>query len=403
MKIDTSSEKIKNLLSRGVEEAVSIKSLEEKLKSGKKLRVKLGADPSRPDLHLGHAAVLRKLKEFQYLGHQIVFIIGDYTGMIGDPSGKSATRPQLSSKEVNENAKTYLKQVGRILDIKKTEIRRNSEWYSKMKFSETLSLTSKFSVQRLLERDDFSKRIKENRELHVHELLYPIMQAYDSVAIKADVELGGTDQKFNLLAGRKLQRRLNMPEQDIVTIPLLVGLDGKNKMSKSLDNYIGITESADSMYGKVMSIPDELIVHYFELATELSAEEARKIKEELKSSNNNPRDVKMRLAREIIKLYHSEAMALKAENNFIDVFQKKETPVEMAEYRLKEKTLNIIDLLLQIKLASSKGEARRLLDQKGVVVDNAIIDDAKATIEISRDGVIVRKGKRHFVKVKRDS
>lgn len=403
MKIDTSSEKIKNLLSRGVEEAVSIKSLEEKLKSGKKLRVKLGADPSRPDLHLGHAAVLRKLKEFQDLGHQIVFIIGDYTGMIGDPSGKSVTRPQLSSKEVNENAKTYLKQVGRILDIKKTEIRRNSEWYSKMKFSETLSLTSKFSVQRLLERDDFSKRIKENRELHVHELLYPIMQAYDSVAIKADVELGGTDQKFNLLAGRKLQRRLNMPEQDIVTIPLLVGLDGKNKMSKSLDNYIGITESADSMYGKVMSIPDELIVHYFELATELSSEEARKIKEELKSSNNNPRDVKMRLAREIIKLYHSEAMALKAENNFIDVFQKKETPVEMAEYRLKEKTLNIIDLLLQIKLASSKGEARRLLDQKGVVVDNAIIDDAKATIEISRDGVIVKKGKRHFVKVKCDS
>lgn len=401
MKIDTSPEKIKSILGRGVEEVVSVKSLEEKLKSGKKLRVKLGADPSRPDLHLGHAAVLRKLKEFQDLGHQVVFIIGDYTGLIGDPSGKSKTRPQLSSKEVNENAKTYLKQVGKILDIKKTEVRRNSEWYAKLEFHEVLGLTAKFSVQRLLERDDFSKRIKENRELHVHELLYPIMQAYDSVMIKADVELGGTDQKFNVLAGRKLQRRLGLPEQDVVTIPLLVGLDGKNKMSKSLDNYIGINEAPDSMYGKVMSIPDELILHYFELSTEVSTVEMEKIKKELQSADNNPRDIKMRLAREIIKIYHSEKAALRAEENFVKIFQKKETPQEMLEYNIREQEMNIIDLLIQVKLAASKGEARRLVSQKGVSINNLIIDDANKIIEISKDGVVVKKGKRHFVKIKK--
>jgi len=318
-------------------------------------------------LHLGHAAVLRKLKEFQDLGHQIVFIIGDYTGMIGDPSGKSMTRPQLSSQEINKNAKTYLAQVGKILDIKKTEIRKNSEWYSKMKFHEVLHLTAKFSVQRLLERDDFHKRIQENRELHVHELLYPIMQAYDSVVIEADVELGGTDQKFNVLAGRKLQRRLELPEQDVMTIPLLVGLDGKNKMSKSLDNYIGITEPADSMYGKIMSIPDSVIIHYFELATQLATEEIGKIKRELESPKCNPRDSKMRLAREVITLYYSKDAAAKAEKHFIQVFQKKELPDAMRECVIEENTISLIDLLVRAKFAASNGEARRLIAQKGKI------------------------------------
>lgn len=399
MKIITSPEKIKELLTRGVEEVISSKSLEEKLKSGRKLRVKLGADPSRPDLHLGHAAVLRKLKQFQDLGHQIVFIVGDYTGLIGDPSGKSVTRPQLSVQEVKKNAQTYLKQVGKVLDVKKTEIRKNSEWYSKMKFSGVLDLVAKFSVQRLLERDDFSKRIKENRELCMHELLYPVMQAYDSVAIQADVEIGGTDQKFNLLAGRKLQRRLEMPLQDVMTIPLLVGLDGKNKMSKSLDNYIGITESANSMYGKVMSIPDELMVHYFELATTLSSEAIQDITRQLLSAHINPRDVKMRLAREIISLYHSETSVREAEREFIKVFQKKEIPEEMIEYKAPSHKMAIVDLLLHAKLASSKGEARRLLGQKGITIDGKIAANADELITIPAQGLIIKKGKRHFAKV----
>lgn len=400
MRINTSPEKIRELLTRGVEEIISLENLEKKLQSGKKLRVKLGADPSRPDLHLGHAAVLRKLREFQDLGHQIVFIIGDYTGMIGDPSGKSTTRPQLSSQEVKKNAKTYLAQVGKILNIKKTEIRRNSEWYTKMKFHEVLNLTAKFSMQRLLERDDFHKRIQENRELHVHELLYPIMQAYDSVAIKADVELGGTDQKFNVLAGRKLQRRLGLPEQDIITIPLLVGLDGKNKMSKSLDNYIGITEPADSMYGKIMSIPDEVIVRYFELATRLSMEEIEKTKKNLQSPEQNPRDIKMRLAREVVAIYHSKKVAVEAEKNFIQVFQKKEAPDAIRECVIQEKKIPLIELLVHAKFASSNGEARRLIAQKGISIDDKVIEDAQTIVEVPRGGIVVKRGRRHFVKVK---
>lgn len=400
MPINTSPEKIHELLARSVEEIISRENLEKKLRSGKKLRVKLGADPSRPDLHLGHAVVLRKLREFQDLGHQIVFIIGDYTGMIGDPSGKSTTRPQLSSQEVNKNAKTYLAQVGKILDIKKTEIRRNSEWYAKMKFHEVLNLTGKFSVQRLLERDDFHKRIRENRELRVHELLYPIMQAYDSVMIKADVELGGTDQKFNVLAGRKLQRRLELPEQDIVTIPLLVGLDGKNKMSKSLDNYIGITEPAGSMYGKIMSIPDTALVHYFELATQLTAEEIESIKKELRLPQCNPRDIKMRLAREVVALYHSARAAAEAEQHFIQVFQKKELPDVMRECVIREEKIPLTDLLVRAKFASSNGEARRLITQKGISIDDTVIDDARKIIEVPKKGIVIKKGRRHFVKVK---
>lgn len=397
MKIDTSSQKIKELLTRGIEEVISLKSLEKKLKSGKKLRVKLGADPSRPDLHLGHAVVLRKLKEFQDLGHQIVFIIGDYTGMIGDPSGKSATRPQLSLKEVEKNAQTYFKQVGKILDIKKAEIRKNGEWFSKMKFSEVLSLTSQFTVQRILERDDFTNRIKDNHELGIHELLYPIMQAYDSVAISADVEIGGTDQRFNMLTGRKLQRRLNLPEQDVITVPLLIGLDGKNKMSKSLDNYIGITEPADSQYGKIMSISDDLITNYFELATELPIKEINNVKAKLKTAN--PRDIKMQLAREVAGIYHGQKEASAAESNFVKVFQKKDLPDEMREKKVKNKEWNIVDLLLETKLAPSKNEARRLISQKGISVDGKNINESNEIIKVSGKGVVVKKGKRFFVKV----
>ena len=266
-------QKIDEVLSRRVAEVVVKDELRRKLQSGKKLRIKFGADPSRPDLHLGHSVVFNKLKEFQTLGHQIIFLIGDYTGLIGDPSGKSKTRPQLSEAEVKENAKTYLEQVGKVLDVSRAEVRFNSEWFKKMSFAELLRLTARFTAARILERDDFSKRFKSGIDIGLHELLYPVMQAYDSVALQADVELGGTDQKFNLLAGRELQKKIGQTPQDIMTMKILVGLDGREKMSKSLGNFIGICESAGQQFGKVMSLPDEQIIPYFELATELSDRE----------------------------------------------------------------------------------------------------------------------------------
>ena len=390
--------KIKNLLTHNAEEVIIKTDLEKKLNSGKKLRIKLGCDPSRPDLHLGHSIVLKKLKEFQDLGHQVVFIIGDYTGMIGDPSGKSKTRPALSSKEVKKNAKSYFAQVGKILDIKKTEIRYNSEWFSKLNFEDTLKLLSFFTVARILERDDFSKRLKGGIDIATSEMLYPVMQAYDSIMIKSDVEIGGTDQKFNMLAGRDLQRKMNMPEQNVLTTPLLVGLDGKEKMSKSLDNYISITEEPNSMFGKIMSISDEMIFYYFKLLTNLSENELTKVESELKDPSKNPRDIKVELAKNIITIYHDKRSAEKAEEEFNKIFRDKKKPTDIKECKIKSKKLKVVDILVETKLANSKGNARRLVEQGGVRIDDTVQKDFEKEIEIE-NGMIVQVGKRRFVKI----
>lgn len=391
--------KIKTLLTHNTEEVIIKTDLEKKLNSGKKLRIKLGCDPSRPDLHLGHSIVLRKLKEFQNLGHQVVFIIGDYTGMIGDPSGKSKTRPALSSEKVKENAKSYFTQVGKILDVKKTEIRYNSEWFSKLNFEDILKLTSKFTVARILERDDFSKRLKEGTDIATSEMLYPVMQAYDSIMIKSDLEIGGTDQKFNMLAARDLQRKMNLPEQNILTTPLLVGLDGKEKMSKSLDNYIGIIEEPNSMFGKIMSISDEMIFYYFKLLTNLDENELAQIKSALKDSSKNPRDIKVELAKNIITTYHNKKSAKKAEEEFNKIFRDKQKPSDIEEIKLEIGNWKLVDLLYELKIVSSKGEARRLVQQGGIKIDDIVQKDFEKEIKV-KDEMIAQVGKRRFVKIK---
>lgn len=397
-KISTDEQEIAKLLAHNTEEVIVKNSLKKRLSSGKKLRIKLGCDPSRPDLHLGHSIVIGKLKEFQAMGHQVVFIIGDYTGMIGDPSGKSKTRPALSKAEVQKNAKTYLKQVGKILDVNKTEIRFNSEWHSKLNFEDILKLTGKFTVARILERDDFTKRIKSGTDIAVSEMLYPMMQAYDSVMIKADIEIGGTDQKFNLLTGRELQKKMGLPEQDVITCPLLVGLDGKEKMSKSLDNYIGIAEKADSMFGKIMSISDDMIFYYFKLLTVKTDKELKELSLILKNRTQNPRDLKVQLAKEIIAIYHSAEKAEKAEKEFNQIFRDKEKPTDIPETRIERKDLPILDLIMEAKLATTKSEARRLVEQGGVKINDEIQKDFKKAVTIE-DGIILQVGKRKFAKI----
>lgn len=387
------------LLSRNIEEVIVKPHLEERLKKGEKLRIKLGADPTAPDLHLGHSVVLRKLKEFQDLKHKIVFIIGDFTAKIGDPTGRLKTRPALSDAEIKKNAETYFKQVGKILNIKKTEIRYNSEWFAKEGWSDVLKLVSKFTVARILERDDFAKRLKQGIDIGVHEILYPIMQAYDSVQVCADVEIGGTDQKFNMLTGRDLQRKLKFPEQDVITVPLLVGLDGKEKMSKSKGNYIALFDSPNEMYGKIMSIPDNLIIQYFKLLTDVEAFEIKQMEEQLENSLINPRDLKARLAREVVILYHGIDKALTAEKEFEKIFKKKEKPTKIPEIKIKEKKLRLVDLLLRVKLVTSKSEARRLISQGGVKIDSRIIKEWNQIVEV-KPGMVIQVGKRRFMKIR---
>lgn len=389
---------IKRLLGRGIEEVIVREHLTNDLKKGTALRIKLGADPTAPDLHLGHAVVLRKLREFQELGHTVVFIIGDYTALIGDPSGKSKTRPQLDAKTIAQNAKTYFAQVGKILDLKKTEVHYNSEWFRVMSVADLIRLAAQISTQRTLERDDFTKRLKEGIEIAQHELLYPLMQAYDSVVIKASVEIGGTDQKFNMLSGRELQKKTGLDPQDVITCPLLIGTDGEKKMSKSLGNYIGLSDAPADMFGKVMSIPDKLIIHYFELATDLGEEEIAAFKKELESGEN-PRDIKARLASEIVGLYHGAKAAKVAEEAFERVFSKKEIPRDVSETRVKKSSINILELLVGIKLVSSKGEARRVVEQGGLKVEGLVISDIQAQVEIKKGGVLIQKGKKTFLRV----
>ncbi len=384
-------------------EIINDDELKERLKRGKKLRVKLGADPTAPDLHLGHYVVLRKLMDFQELGHTVVFIIGDFTALIGDPSGRSKTRPPLTREQIEENAKTYFEQVFKILDKNKTEIHFNSEWLSKIDLEKWIRISSKFTVARILERDDFLNRYKSGIPIFFHEFFYPVMQAYDSVAIEADVELGGTDQKFNLMMGRRLQEAFDMEPQIAIIMPILRGLDGVKKMSKSLGNYVGITEDPDSMYGKIMSIPDELISEYFFLVLDRSEEEAKEIERIIKSGKENPMNLKMELARGVVELFHSKDAAIKAESNFKKVFSKREIPdeiesIEVSDF-VKDGKLDLVNLLYSKGIVKSKSEARRLISQGGVKINDVKHTDPKTLVPF-KDGDVLKVGKRKFFRLK---
>jgi len=389
------------IIKRGTEEILLESELSERLASGRRLRVKAGFDPTAPDLHLGHTVLINKLRQFQDLGHEVLFLIGDFTGMIGDPSGKNSTRPPLSRKDVIENARTYKSQIFKILDRKKTRIELNSKWLGKMKASDVVKLASQYTVARMLERDDFSKRYKGGQPIAIHEFLYPLIQGYDSVALKADVELGGTDQKFNLLVGRELQKEFSQPPQVIITMPLLEGTDGVNKMSKSQGNYIGINEPADEMFGKLMSISDTLMWRYFDL---LSFEHPDKISSMKRSVEEgvNPRDIKFELAKEIVSRFHGGAKAGRdAMQNFIARFQQKEMPTNISEIELagNGRGLALTRLLKEAGLTASTSEAMRLIKQGGVRIDGEKVDDPAQEIRPGQSHVF-QVGKRKFVRVR---
>ncbi|MCD6449094.1 MAG: tyrosine--tRNA ligase [Thermotogaceae bacterium] len=385
------------ILKRNVVDLVSEEELLERLKEGRALNVKLGVDPSRPDLHLGHAVVLRKLREFQDLGHHVILIIGDFTGMIGDPSGRNETRPMLTEEEVKENARSYAEQAFKILDPEKTELRYNSEWLAPMRFADVIKLASKYTVARMLERDDFSKRFKEGVPISIAEFLYPLAQAMDSVAVKADVELGGTDQLFNLLVGRKIMEESGLKPQIVMTMPIVEGTDGKMKMSKSYGNYIAFNDTPKDMFGKLMSIPDDLITKYMRLLTDIPINEIERYEREMKEKRINPRDVKMLLAYEITKHFYGEDEAEKAKEEFINVFSKKELPSDMDEVEVINGE-SMVNLLVRIGAASSKSEAKRLINQGGVKLDGERIPDIKYSLNINEERVL-KVGKRKFYKL----
>lgn len=390
-----------DLIRRGISEIIPenalIEKLEKSIKQNKPLVVKLGCDPSRPDLHLGHSVVLRKLRHFQDLGHEAILIVGDFTGMIGDPSGKSKTRPSLTLEETRKNGQSYFEQATKILSTKNVKMLYNSEWLGKMNFADVIMLASKYTVARMLERDDFEKRYREGEPISIHEFLYPLAQAMDSVAIQADVELGGTDQKFNLLVGRDIQREFGQDPQVAITLPILTGTDGVEKMSKSLDNYIGLTDLPSEMYGKTLSIPDNLIYDYFLLTTDVSDDQLKKIKKQIEV---HPRDAKRLLARTLVEIYWSKEAAQKAEEEFDRIFVKKEIPDVLEEFQINsnQKEINIIELLTLTKLVSSKSEARRMIEQGGVSIDGVKIEEINKIVHITRD-FILKVGKRKFLKI----
>lgn len=363
------------------------------------LRCKLGIDPSAPDIHLGHAVVLQKMKIFQEMGHQLVIILGDFTGLIGDPTNRSETRPQLSREEVLANARTYQEQIFKIIDQEKTELHFNSQWLGKLNFSEVLRIASTYTVARMLEREDFTKRYRENLPIAIHEFFYPLMQGYDSIAVKADIEFGATEQKFNLLMGRHLQKEYGQEPQVALTMPILVGTDGVQKMSKSLGNYIGISEPPEEIYGKVMSIADETMPEFFHLGTALSAAEAGRIIDDYRKGRLHPRDAKMRLAREIVGLYHGDAAAARAEDNFKQIFQRGEMPEEMPLFRFKTgSTADLVSLLVKTDLVSSKSEARRLIRQGGVRINGEQVTKIEAAVR-AKGELILQIGKRKFARI----
>lgn len=394
MKTNTDPQKIAELLSRGVEEVIEKEVLRKKLLSGKKLRIKFGIDPTGSQLHIGHAVPLRKLKQFQEMGHEVILLIGDYTAMIGDPTGRDSTRPILSNEDIKKNMETYVEQAGKVLDVSRIEIRRNSEWYGAPNFTALLmELTSKITVARILERDDFQKRLKEGSDIAMQEIMYPLLQGYDSVALKADVEMGGTDQKFNLLMGRKMQKKYDQPEQDILTVPLLEGTDGEKKMSKSYGNFIALNDPAEEMFGKVLSIPDSLVIKYFELTTDEPMNLIEDYKRQLEKGEN-PMKIKIELAKALTKLYHSEAGAKKGEENFRKVFQEKSKPQEIPE--LKPSALDIITVLVESGICKSKSEARQVIGQGGVKINDEKVVAIDAQVKM---GDVVQKGSRFFVKI----
>lgn len=404
------AEKQLEIIKRGTVEVIPEELLKKKLERSyqqrKPLRIKQGFDPTAPDIHLGHTVGLRKLKQFQDLGHQIVLIVGDYTARVGDPSGRSATRPQLSGVEVEKNAATYMSQFFKVLDKRKTEVRKNGEWFAPMSFEYVLKLLSHFTVARMLERDDFEKRYKSGSPISVHELLYPIMQAYDSVAVEADLEIGATEQKFNLLAGRQLQEEFSQEPQVVLTLPILVGTDGVNRMSKSSGNYIGIDEPSEEIYGKTMSIPDNQIYHYFELATDVPATELEKIKTALSEKKTNPMEIKKQLAHTLVRMYHGEAEARKARESFERVFSKKEIPEDVPVFPLPagEDGMPIIKLLTESGLVVSASEGRRLVEQGAVELDSERISDIqyKVPARFWKEEKILRVGKRRFLRLIED-
>ena len=392
-----------DIIKRGVVEIIPedelVKKIEKSLKTSKPLNIKLGCDPSRPDLHIGHSVVIRKLAQFQELGHQAILIIGDFTGMIGDPSGRNATRPALTLEATRINGNSYFEQASKILHKEKTKIVYNSEWLGKMSFEDVIKLASKYTVARMIERDDFTKRFKAGEPISVHEFLYPLAQAIDSVAIESDVELGGTDQKFNLLVGRDIQREYGIEPQVILTMPLLVGIDGVEKMSKSYDNYIGISDEPSQIFGRTLSIPDNLIYQYFELATNVSNQKLAEVKSQLSDGNTNPRDIKRELARTLVTMYHNQEAAETAQQEFDNIFINKGLPDEIEEFNVGDKKdINILDLIILVNFAPSKGEARRLLTQGGVSIDGEKISDVQSSISV-KSGMILKVGKRKFIKL----
>jgi len=379
--------------------------LEKSIAKNKPLKVKLGLDPTSPDIHLGHTVVLNKLRQFQNLGHKAVLIIGDYTARIGDPSGRSVLRPQLSAELIDKNAKTYMKQAFKILDPQKTEVVKNSKWLKILKFEDVLDLTSKFTVARMLERDDFKKRFKGNTPIAIMEFLYPVMQAYDSVAIKSDVELGGTDQRFNLLMGRELQKEFSQRPQIAITMPILVGTDGIEKMSKSLGNYIGVDEPPQEIFGKVMSIPDSIMIDYYKLLTTLDSNKIREIEDGIKKQKLNPSVAKRKLAKIIIENLYSRKDAEEAEENFDLIFKKKKAPENVSEYtidssKIKRNKVFLIEILVDSGLAGSKSEARRLIAQGGIKVADVKVDDPNMEFDLNYiNNRVIQRGKRHFRKI----
>ena len=390
-----------DVLTRGVEDIIIKKDFVEKLNSGTSLRLKMGFDPSAPDIHLGHTVGLRKLRQLQELGHKVVLIVGDWTAQIGDPSGRSQTRKMLTQNEVNENAKTYLDQFFKIIDKDKTEIRRQSEWFGDFNLTNVIELTSKFTVAQILARDDFNKRFKDNHPIAITELMYPLLQAYDSVAIESDVEFGGSDQRFNLLVGRELQQSVGMAPQQCFIMPILPGTDGKMKMSKSLDNYIGITETPNDMFGKIMSIPDELIIPYFELLTDTPTKEIAEIKKAIEDSSGNPMDLKKQVASIIVNDFHDKDSSIKSRNFFEETIQKKNTPEDIPEYVLtklsKNSDLKLANVLVETKLASSITEARRLIGQGAVKLNDNPITENIAVSHINTG--VLKVGRRRYLRL----
>jgi tyrosyl-tRNA synthetase len=395
-------------LKKGCVEIIQENELKAKLarslKEKKPLKVKAGFDPTAPDIHLGHTVLLRKMKHFQDLGHDVIFLIGDFTGLIGDPSGRSATRPPMTREEINKNAETYKTQIFKILDRKKTIIDFNSRWLAKLTSFDIINLTAKYTVARILERDDFSNRLKNGLPISTHELLYPLMQAYDSVALEADVELGGTDQKFNLLVGRDIQREFRQEPQVVMTMPLLEGLDGVEKMSKSLDNYVGITETPSEIFGKLMSVSDPLMFRYYELLTDESLSKIEQWKKDASEARVNPRDLKSRLARSVVTDFWSDQEAEKAAEEFERVFKNKELPSEIEEIVVKPEKIHLIDLMVSQNIFPSRGEAKRVIRQGGIYLDGQRVEDIGLEVDLKKNTEFVLKvGKKKFYKITRKS